>query len=89
MTRKERNFTEEDDRDLERRLVNYLLGYKMPALRQVRVEVDNGTVVLRGTVSSYHQRQLCINCCRRVAGVIKLVDQIHVVAASDPQFVPV
>ena len=66
------------DRDLERRVVNYLLGYKMPTLRAIDVQSDHGRVTLRGTVSSFYQRQLCIHCCLRVAGVIRLIDEIEV-----------
>jgi len=67
------------DRDLERRVVNYLLGHKIPALRRIEVEADNGTVVVRGQVPSFYQKQLCIHCSRRVAGVVRLVDQVKVV----------
>jgi osmotically-inducible protein OsmY len=71
------------DQDLKRRVVNYLVGHKMPALRHVDVEADRGTVVLRGRVYSFFQKQLCLNCCRRVAGVIKLVDKLDVVTESE------
>lgn len=68
-----------DDSSLARRVKNYLIGYKMPGLRDVEVEADNGTVTLRGQVHSYYQRQLAIHCCRRVAGVNQLVDELEVV----------
>jgi osmotically-inducible protein OsmY len=79
MVSSEHNLLEIRDRDLERRVANYLFGYKMPALREIDIESDRGTVTLRGEVFSFHQKQLCINCCRRVAGVIRLVDEIQVV----------
>jgi len=69
------------DRDLEARVRNYLLGYKMPALQHVDVEASNGMVILRGRVYSFFQKQLCIHCCRRVAGVFELVDELKVVPA--------
>lgn len=81
MVCQELDFTTRQDRDLERRVCNYLLGRKMPALRQIEVMADNGTVTLRGQVSTYFQKQLCLNCCRRVAGVIELIDQVAVVPA--------
>jgi osmotically-inducible protein OsmY len=67
------------DGDLQRRVVNYLLGHRMPALRRIEVEADNGTVVVRGQVRSFYQKQLCIHCARRVAGVVRLIDRVHVV----------
>jgi len=47
--------------------------------KAIEVESVGGDVTLRGEVSSFYQRQLCINCCRRVAGVIRLIDEIQVV----------
>ena len=72
------------DRDLERRVANYLLGYKMPALRRIDVEANNGTVILRGRVSTFYQKQLCIHCARRVAGVVRLIDEVGVIADIEP-----
>jgi len=65
-------------------VVNYLLGRKMPALRHIEVQADNGTVTLRGRVTTFFQKQLCLNCCRRVAGVIDLVDRVDVVTFDRP-----
>jgi len=81
MIRPATDFAAEADRDLERRVVNYLVGHKMPALRQVAVEARRGTVTLRGRVYSFFQKQLCIHCSRRVAGVLHLVDELQVVSA--------
>ena len=78
-----RNVDREDDaadRDLERRVTNYLNGRHLPALRYLQVEADNGTVTLRGTVSSFYEKQLSQQCCRRVAGVVKLIDAVDVVS---------
>ena len=77
------------DRDLERRVTNYILGHKMPALRRIHVESDRGTVTIRGSVSSFYQRQLCINCSRRVAGVVQLIDELTVLCPSDRRVSPV
>jgi osmotically-inducible protein OsmY len=60
-------------------VLNYLVGHKLPTLSRIAVEADGGTVVLRGQVQSYYQKQLCLNCCRRVAGVRELIDEIEVV----------
>ena len=66
------------DYDLERRVTNYLHSKQMRSLRDVTVDADNGTVVLRGEVGSFYEKQLCLNCTRRVAGVVELVDEILV-----------
>ncbi|MGE3407409.1 MAG: BON domain-containing protein [Pirellulales bacterium] len=64
--------------DLERRIVSYLVGRHVPSLRHISVEAVDGTVTLRGQVRSFYEKQLCHNCCRRVAGVIRLVDSLDV-----------
>lgn len=66
------------DHELKRRVMNYLAGRHMPALRHLEVEADNGTVTLRGRVRSFYEKQLCQHCCQRVAGVIRMVDDIVV-----------
>ena len=83
MVSSKESYSDVQDRELERRVANYLLGYKMPALRRIEVESDNGTVMIRGRVSSFYQKQLCINCCRRVAGVVQLIDEVTVLPTSD------
>jgi osmotically-inducible protein OsmY len=70
------------DRDLERRVTNYLWGRHVPALRNVLVEATDGVVTLRGQVRSFYEKQLCHNCCRRVAGVRQLVDDVDVMSAE-------
>ena len=74
----EKCFGSEKDFELERRVTNYLLSKQMRSLREVAVDVANGTVVLRGEVGSFYEKQLCLNCTRRVAGVVELVDEILV-----------
>lgn len=70
------------DKDLEARVKNFLIGYRMPTLSQVRVEADHGAVRLRGKVNSFFQKQLCLSCCRRVAGVLRVVDELDVSASQ-------
>ena len=73
---------ENADRDLERRVVNFLQGWQRPGLRNVEVKATAGTVTLRGTVNSFYEKQLSQQCCRRVAGVLKLIDAISVAATG-------
>jgi osmotically-inducible protein OsmY len=68
------------DLELERRVTNYLAQRHVQALRLIRVACKNGTVILTGKVQSFYERQLCLSCCQRVAGVIQLVDEIEVAA---------
>lgn len=74
----EKSLGSELDFDLERRVTNYLHSKQMRSLRDVEVDADNGTVVLRGEVGSFYEKQLCLNCTRRVAGVVELIDEILV-----------
>jgi osmotically-inducible protein OsmY len=67
------------DKELERRVFQYLLERRMPGLRQVSVEARGGTVTLRGKVRTFYEKQLCNNICRRVAGVMQLQDLVAVV----------
>jgi osmotically-inducible protein OsmY len=69
------------DRELERRVVNFLRGWQRPGLWNVEVQAAGGIVTLRGTVNSFYEKQLSQQCCRRVAGVLKLIDSVSVAAA--------
>jgi len=73
------SITRDSDRDLERRVIGYLLGRHVPGLRHLAVEASNGVVTLRGRVHSFYEKQLSHHCCRRVAGVVQLVDAIDVI----------
>jgi len=66
------------DQDLERRVFQYLWDRRMPALRELSVEAQCGTVTLSGNVPSFYEKQLCQNICRRVAGVIRFVNDVTV-----------
>jgi osmotically-inducible protein OsmY len=68
----------ERDSDLRRRIVNFLHQRHVPSLRTIEVDVQEGVVTMRGGVESFYHKQLCLNCCQRVAGVVRLVDEIQV-----------
>lgn len=66
------------DRDLEHRLVNFLHARHVPECERLHVRASSGTVVVQGRLASDRTKWLCVECCRHVAGVIKLVDEIDV-----------
>ena len=70
-----------EDSDLENRIANCLYQRNVPNSRRIRADARVGTVVVSGRLPSRHAKWLCIECCRHVAGVIKLID--HVVVKQD------
>jgi osmotically-inducible protein OsmY len=66
------------DRDLERRVTNFI-SQQFSRLRTVEVEATEGVVTIHGQVGTFYERQLCIHCCQRVAGVTGLIDKVEVV----------
>ena len=67
-----------EDTELEHRLVNFLQERHVLENASLEVEAHGGVVVVGGRLPSSHAKWLCIGCCRHVAGVIKLVDEIEV-----------
>jgi osmotically-inducible protein OsmY len=66
------------DEDVLWRVQSYLCSKQFPVFRDLQVQVHRGEVTITGKVDSFHERQVALNCCRRVAGVLKLIDQIEV-----------
>ena len=66
------------DKDLQHRVASYLGSRHFPAFRDLQVDVDHGAVTVSGRLSTYYEKQVAINACRRVAGVLQLVDDISV-----------
>lgn len=69
--------TREDD-ELEHRLLNFMHGRHLPERESVQLDVHGGVVVISGRLRSLHSKWLCVECCRHVAGVIRLVDELEV-----------
>lgn len=61
-------------------IVEYLKYRSLP-VNSVQVEVVNGVAVVRGVASSDFVKQVCVACCRRVAGVVRVVDEVRVAGA--------
>ncbi|MBS0211407.1 MAG: BON domain-containing protein [Planctomycetes bacterium] len=64
--------------DLERRVRSFLATRSEPGLRRIDIDAEGGRVTLRGLVRSFYERQLAVHCCRRVAGVTEVIDQLNV-----------
>jgi osmotically-inducible protein OsmY len=70
------------DADLEGRIRIFLAQKNASALQRIAVSASEGTVRVRGRVHSFYEKQLCLNCCQHVAGVIRVIDEIEVEAAT-------
>jgi len=68
------------DIELQRRVRNFLQNRCVPRTSNLKIEARGGVVTLRGTHRSFYHKQLCINCCQRVAGVLQLIDATKVSA---------
>ena len=66
-----------EDGALAHRTVLCLHTRGLCGAEQIVVKVDGGTVVLCGQVTSGEAKRLCLECCRHVAGVIRVVDQLR------------
>ena len=66
------------NRDLERRVKNYLEARHVPGLRCLSVQANAGVVTVSGRVLTFYEKQLCNQCIRRVAGVLELVNAVDV-----------
>lgn len=68
----------QEDLELRRRVVSYLATKHLPTLRRLDVDALGGKITLRGRVDSFHEKQVAIHSCRRVAGVRDLIDAVEV-----------
>ena len=67
-----------EDVDLENRIANFLFQQHVLSGERIHTDAQVGTVVVSGKLPSRHTKWLCVECCRRVAGVVKLVDRVVV-----------
>jgi osmotically-inducible protein OsmY len=74
----EARWTARQDDDLQHRIVNFLHRRHVPEIEAVKLGVNGGTVELSGLLHSPHTKWLYIECCRHVAGVVKLIDKIKI-----------
>jgi osmotically-inducible protein OsmY len=66
------------DAHLAARARNTLLSKVNPGRGQLDVIAQGGVVTLRGRVSSFYHKQLWIHGAQRVAGVVRVVDELEV-----------
>jgi osmotically-inducible protein OsmY len=66
--------------DLRRRIANFLHARKAPGSASLELDVHQGTVVIRGRLPSAYAKWLCVECCRRVAGVTAVIDELELVS---------
>lgn len=66
------------DDDLRKRIESFLRSRHFAALRNLEVRVASGVATLKGDVSSFYEKQVALDACRRVAGVLCTVDQMQV-----------
>lgn len=65
------------DRELQHRLASFLSQRGVPGANCIRLNVHGGVVAVSGKAPTKQAKWLCIECCRRVAGVIKIIDQLN------------
>lgn len=73
--------------DLNRRIMACLRG-RIPDLKGIHVTVFGNTAVLRGEVRTLEQKGLCVECCRDVPGVGKIVNDLTVADDAPIHFDP-
>lgn len=66
------------DVELENRISRFLHQRHVPNCKRIHARAHLGTVVMSGELPSRHAKWLCFECCRHVAGVIKLIDHVEV-----------
>lgn len=68
---------------LQRRVKSFLECRHVPGIEHIEVEVGGNTVTVHGVLPSSDAKRICLECCRHVAGVIRLIDDVEV--ESSPQ----
>jgi osmotically-inducible protein OsmY len=66
------------DRELKRRVVNYLHLRQVLDIQELKIHAQQGQVTVQGKLPSPQAKRLCLECCRRVAGVLQLIDELAI-----------
>ncbi len=67
-----------NDSDVRHRVERFLYSRDPSAFRSLVVEVRHGRATLAGAVDTFYEKQIALNACQRVAGVLTTIDQIDV-----------
>ena len=73
--------------ELNRRIMACLRG-RIPDLKGIHVAVFGNTAVIRGEVRTLEEKAMCLECCRHVPGVAKIVNDLTVADTSPIHFDP-
>jgi len=73
------------DDSLQRRVLNFLQSRNILGVDELDIAADGGTITLRGIVASQDAKRLCLECCRHVAGVMTVIDQVTVETLKQDQ----
>ncbi len=73
--------------DVARRIAA-CLRERMAELKGIHVAAFGNTAVLRGEVRTAEEKRLCVECCRHVPGVMKIVNDLTVVDHAPIKFDP-
>ncbi len=71
-----------EDRELARRTRLFLCTRGVCGADQVAVKVAGRTVIVCGELASREAKWQCLECCRHVAGVLRVIDQLRVAPVS-------
>lgn len=71
------------DTELARRIVNFLYQRRVPGGECIRLNVHGGVVAVGGTIPTRYGKWLCLECCRRVAGVLRVIDNVKIEPAVE------
>lgn len=72
------------DADLSRRVLNFLHARNVPHCGDLEVEVRNGEAIVAGCVATGYEKQVVSSCCQRVAGVLRVINEVRVSASLPP-----
>lgn len=67
-----------DDQDLSRRALRFLTDRGLKSPERLHLNAHGGVLTIGGYLPSDHDRRLCVECCQRIAGVVRIVDHIRV-----------
>ncbi len=78
----------ESTENLHHRVVRTLHQRGYGKHQALNISVEHATVTVEGFVPTWHQRQIAVECVRRVVGVNRVVDRLQVVRESQVDDLP-